>query len=120
MIEKEFVQEAAFHFFERVHKRFLLSKGHFREVIGDLASAYELLEYDVEKMEAATNLSEKVKAAHPLATNFARHFYDTLDYFMYNKGSVQVQEVLNMPTEAELREKIALPSDVFPSDHLRI
>jgi mRNA deadenylase 3'-5' endonuclease subunit Ccr4 len=45
-------------------------------------------------MAAATNLSEKVRATHPLATNFAGHFYDTLDYFMYNKRSVQVQEVL--------------------------
>ena len=88
MIEREFVQEAAFPFFDKVHKRFLLSKGHFQQVIGDLASAYELLEYDAEKMESATNLSEKVKGAHPLATNFAGHFYDTLDYFMYNKRSV--------------------------------
>ena len=46
MIEREFVQEAAFPFFDKVHKRFLLSKGHFQQVIGDLASAYELLEYD--------------------------------------------------------------------------
>lgn len=66
----------------------LKEKKRFLSVIGQLRSAYEQLDCDPNAKGAATNLAEMVIAAHPLATNFAGHFHDTLDYLMHNETHV--------------------------------
>jgi mRNA deadenylase 3'-5' endonuclease subunit Ccr4 len=71
-------------------------------------------------MDQAQNLAEKVKAAHPPATNYTRSFKDTLDHILYNRGAVEVLELLETPDDETLSKEEALPSAVFPSDHLRI
>lgn len=71
-------------------------------------------------MEAAATLAERVMAAHPPATNFTVNFKETLDHIMYNTNHVDVLELLELPHETHLRAETALPSSVFPSDHIRI
>lgn len=74
-------------------------------------------------MESARNNYEKILASHPPCTNFHAAkggFKAVLDHILYSKDNVQVKSLLEMPSESELTAETALPSSVFPSDHLRI
>ena len=54
----------------------------------------------------------------PRYTNFTVGFSDCLDYIFYPKGDLRVRQVVPFPSEEELRANVALPSVVFPSDHI--
>lgn len=56
----------------------------------------------------------------PPYTNFTEGFADCLDYIFYEKTNLEVEQVAPLPTEDELRLHIALPSVVFPSDHISL
>ncbi|XP_013200463.1 2',5'-phosphodiesterase 12 [Amyelois transitella] len=56
----------------------------------------------------------------PPFTNFTAGFADCLDYIFYDKSTLEVQQVVPFPSEEELRANIALPSVVFPSDHIAL
>ncbi|KAF4518026.1 hypothetical protein B566_EDAN009259 [Ephemera danica] len=56
----------------------------------------------------------------PKYTNFTAGFADCLDYIFYQTDSLQVQQVVPMPSEEELQQHTALPSVVLPSDHIAI
>ena len=62
-------------------------------------------------METAVSL---VMAALPA------DFKDTLDYVMASQHCFQVVRVAPFPPESVLCELIALPSEVFPSDHIAV
>ena len=65
---------------------------------------------------------ERVRDAHPPCTNFHKSgptFKAVLDHILYNPA-VQVLSLLEMPSDEVLEAEVALPSSVFPSDHLPI
>ena len=54
----------------------------------------------------------------PKFTNYTLGFKDCLDYIFYEKDKLQVDSVVPFPSEEELKEFDAIPSKVFPSDHI--
>ncbi|KAJ2953565.1 hypothetical protein O0L34_g1166 [Tuta absoluta] len=56
----------------------------------------------------------------PPFTNFTDGFADCLDYIYYEKSNLEVEQVVPFPSEEELRAHVALPSIVFPSDHIAL
>lgn len=56
----------------------------------------------------------------PEYTNFTVEFADCLDYIFYDTTKLQVTQVVPMPSNEELTLHKAIPSVVFPSDHVAI
>ncbi|KAG6446256.1 hypothetical protein O3G_MSEX004346 [Manduca sexta] len=76
--------------------------------------------------EAVSNLSLKQSVplesacGTPQYTNFTAEFADCLDYIFYEKTNLEVEQVIPFPSIEELKANIALPSVVFPSDHIAL
>lgn len=56
----------------------------------------------------------------PKYTNYVPGFKACLDYIFYQTEHFEVQEIIPMPSDEELAAHIAIPSVVFPSDHVAI
>ncbi|CAG5136448.1 unnamed protein product [Candidula unifasciata] len=56
----------------------------------------------------------------PPYTNFTRGFQETLDYIFIDSDKLQVTQIVPMPSHEDVTANIALPSIVFPSDHLAL
>lgn len=54
----------------------------------------------------------------PKYTNYTSGFADCLDYIFYDTDKLDVTQVVPLPSNEELMANTALPSIVFPSDHL--
>ena len=79
-------------------------------VAGRLSSAYE--DYN-------QTAGKSMRNRHP-KTIFGKIFEGTIDYIWYNKSTMSLVSLLEMPTMAQVRSENFLPSKRFPSDHLRI
>ena len=92
-----------------------------RPLAGNLSSVYSL--YNLEA-QTGENISgyEPIRRdlANPKYTNYCVDFKGTLDHILYNKSKLEVIEFLEMPDESLIPQEGALPSTLFPSDHLRI
>ncbi|KAL3854954.1 hypothetical protein ACJMK2_014189 [Sinanodonta woodiana] len=51
-------------------------------------------------------------------TNFAKNFYAMLDHIFYDLSTLEVERVIPQPEHEEVIQHTALPSVVFPSDHI--
>lgn len=56
----------------------------------------------------------------PKYTNFTAGFADCLDYIYYDTENLSVAQVVPLPSHEELTQNTALPSVVFPSDHIAL
>lgn len=56
----------------------------------------------------------------PPYTNYTAEFADCLDYIYYEKLNLEVEQVVPLPSVDELKLHTALPSVVFPSDHIAL
>lgn len=56
----------------------------------------------------------------PPFSNYTRDFKMTLDYIFVDADSFSVAAVAPTPSEDVLKENVALPSVVFPSDHISL
>ncbi|GLH16403.1 Protein angel [Gryllus bimaculatus] len=56
----------------------------------------------------------------PEYTNFTVGFVGCLDYIFYQCDSMSVSQVIPFPLEEEVKEHTALPSVLFPSDHIAL
>lgn len=56
----------------------------------------------------------------PQYTNFTHLFAACLDYIFYQTDNIEVTEVIPLPSEEQLKTHIAIPSVVFPSDHVSL
>ncbi|XP_078620221.1 2',5'-phosphodiesterase 12-like [Branchiostoma floridae x Branchiostoma japonicum] len=75
-------------------------------------------------------LQEGVDLSHPFTltsacglpdyTNYVGGFQGTLDYIMIDTCQLAVNQTIPMPTHEEVTANTALPSIVFPSDHIAI
>ena len=59
-------------------------------------------------------------AGYPPFTNYTRDFKMTLDYIFVESDKMEVVAIAPLPSENILSENIALPSIVFPSDHISL
>jgi 2',5'-phosphodiesterase len=56
----------------------------------------------------------------PKFTNYTVGFQECIDYIFHQSDKLKVVKVVEMPEEEELSAHIAIPSVVFPSDHIAI
>uniref|UniRef100_A0A0B7A3X0 Endonuclease/exonuclease/phosphatase domain-containing protein n=2 Tax=Arion vulgaris TaxID=1028688 RepID=A0A0B7A3X0_9EUPU len=56
----------------------------------------------------------------PPYTNFTKGFRETLDYIFIDTDRLEVTKVVPLPSHEDVTANIALPSIVFPSDHLAL
>ncbi|GAB0096025.1 2',5'-phosphodiesterase 12 [Sergentomyia squamirostris] len=56
----------------------------------------------------------------PEFTNFTAGFQACLDYIFYQTDHLSVDQVIPFPSRQELEAHIAIPSVVFPSDHIAL
>lgn len=56
----------------------------------------------------------------PKYTNFTHAFAACLDYIFYQTDRLSVEEVIPLPSDEQLKTHIAIPSVVFPSDHVAL
>lgn len=56
----------------------------------------------------------------PEYTNFTGDFKACLDYIFYEKENIKTLSFVPFPDESVLSQNTALPSQVFPSDHLAL
>ena len=56
----------------------------------------------------------------PEFTNYTSGFSGCLDYIFYQRSKFQVDQVIPLPSLEEVTQHTALPSIVFPSDHIAL
>lgn len=56
----------------------------------------------------------------PKYTNYTHVFSGCLDYIYYDKSKIEVTQVIPLPSDEELTQHTAIPSIVFPSDHISL
>lgn len=56
----------------------------------------------------------------PPFTNFTTLFSGCLDYIYYQKDRFELIQSVPLPSDAEFKENTAIPSAVFPSDHVAL
>lgn len=56
----------------------------------------------------------------PEFTNYTVGFSACLDYIFYQTDKLKVSQVVPFPTTDELKAHMAIPSIVFPSDHIAL
>ena len=56
----------------------------------------------------------------PRYTNYTSQFQGTLDHIFFSKDCLEVKQLLEIPEANQLIREKALPSTIFPSDHVRI
>ncbi|XP_077292174.1 2',5'-phosphodiesterase 12 [Arctopsyche grandis] len=86
----------------------------------------DYIDFKSNESEALSNVI--LKQSIPLAsacgtpefTNFTVGFADCLDYIFYNKECFDVVQIIPLPSNEELRQNSAIPSVVFPSDHVAL
>ncbi|KAF7278313.1 hypothetical protein GWI33_008531 [Rhynchophorus ferrugineus] len=86
----------------------------------------DYIDYSSNKSEHIENInihhSFKLDSAcgTPKYTNFTELFAACLDYIFYEKSSLGVSQIIPLPSDEELKENTAIPSVVFPSDHVAL
>jgi len=100
-------------------KRVLHIWEHFKHGF-QLNSAYE--NYKMHRNEIFEDSSDSHPDYTLVKTFFSRRFKSCLDYLWYNKGTVDVLKVLEIPDESTIAKKglAGLPNSLFSSDHIRI
>ena len=56
----------------------------------------------------------------PAFTHYKYNFQGTLDHMLYNEQAMEVMSLLEIPKASRLGKERAIPSLLYPSDHLRI
>ncbi|KAJ8979548.1 hypothetical protein NQ317_017696 [Molorchus minor] len=77
-------------------------------------------EQTVQDVEFTQNLQLGSACGTPKYTNFTAGFADCLDYIFYEKSNLAVTQVVPLPSHEEVTQNTALPSVVFPSDHIAL
>lgn len=79
---------------------------------------------DTEEALAGVSLKQPFRmqsaCGTPQYTNFTHAFAACLDYIFYQSDRLDVEQVVPLPALEELKSHIAIPSVVFPSDHVAL
>ena len=62
--------------------------------------------------------SAYASSGEPKYTNYTGHFVGTLDYILHSKNSLVVNSTLDVDNEELVSAHTALPSPLYPSDHI--
>ena len=71
-------------------------------------------------MSVSHSLSLASACGTPEYTNYCAGFKGCLDYIFYDKKNLKVNEVIPLPSHKYVTLHKALPSVIFPSDHLAL
>jgi 2',5'-phosphodiesterase len=93
----------------------LMTKGHIGEDHADWSSCPG---QEVSGLSVKHPFSMASACGTPKYTNFTQGFKDCLDYIFYQTDGLRVAQVVPFPSEEELSTHVAIPSVVFPSDHI--
>lgn len=74
----------------------------------------------IENTSLSLNIDLASACGTPEYTNFTVEFADCLDYIFYDTNKLKVTQIIPMPKKEELSLHDAIPSVVFPSDHVAI
>ncbi|XP_055711809.1 2',5'-phosphodiesterase 12 [Phlebotomus papatasi] len=74
----------------------------------------------IENVELKQPLPMSSACGIPEFTNFTAGFRACIDYIFYQTDNLQVTQVIPFPSVQELETHIAIPSVVFPSDHIAL
>ena len=91
--------------------------------MGNLESVYSLYNSEEREGSGPTEIDQEQARrdlANPPFTNYCPDFKGTLDHILYNKKLIEVIGFLEMPSVELIEKEVALPSTLFPSDHMRI
>ena len=66
------------------------------------------------------SLSLGSACGEPSYTNYTPFFSGCLDYIFFDTENLNVSEVIPFPSHEEVTQNTAIPSVVFPSDHLAL
>ncbi|KAH8303927.1 hypothetical protein KR018_001349 [Drosophila ironensis] len=79
---------------------------------------------NLEEAVSGVELSQPFKmdsaCGTPEYTNFTTLFSGCLDYIYYQKDCFELLQSVPLPTEEEFKANTAIPSVVFPSDHVAL
>jgi mRNA deadenylase 3'-5' endonuclease subunit Ccr4 len=78
--------------------------------------SFEGIKQAIAQQDSYKNARAKLQ---PLYTNYTETFKGTLDHLLHNECLLPL-EMLEIPEEMKLKKEVALPSTLFPSDHVRI
>lgn len=95
----------------------LMTENHVSQHLIDWKSN---LEQAVSDVELAQPLLMQSACGIPKFTNFTVGFKECIDYIFYQTDKLRVTKVVEMPEEEDLNAHIAIPSVVFPSDHIAL
>ncbi|XP_043274609.1 2',5'-phosphodiesterase 12 [Venturia canescens] len=74
----------------------------------------------IENVSLSHNDSFASACGTPQYTNFTVEFADCLDYIFYQSNNIEVTQVVPFPSKEELSLNQAIPSILFPSDHVAL
>ncbi|XP_054168298.1 2',5'-phosphodiesterase 12-like [Oppia nitens] len=74
----------------------------------------------IDGLDLSHSLSFGSACDEPIYTNYTPFFSGCLDYIFYDKNNLMVSEIIPLPDHQQVSANTALPSIVFPSDHLAI
>ncbi|KAJ8940052.1 hypothetical protein NQ314_010884 [Rhamnusium bicolor] len=77
-------------------------------------------EESIEDVELKQSFKLNSACGTPKYTNFTAGFADCLDYIFYEQRNLAVSQVVPLPSHEEVTQHTALPSIVFPSDHISL
>ena len=92
-----------------------MREGRIEETHPDWSSCQE---EPVSGISISHSLSMDSACGTPKFTNYTLGFKDCLDYIFYEKDKLEVDMVVPFPTEEDLMKYDAIPSKLFPSDHI--
>nr|XP_036221169.1 2',5'-phosphodiesterase 12 [Bactrocera oleae] len=78
------------------------------------------IEEAVQNVSLSQPFQIKSACGTPPYTNFTHTFAACLDYIFYQSDCLDIHQVVPLPTEEELKCHTAIPSVVFPSDHVAL
>jgi 2',5'-phosphodiesterase len=95
----------------------LMTEGHVPSNFIDWSSKKE---EEVLNVEISQPYKMQSACGTPKFTNYTVGFKECLDYIFYQTEKFEVTKAIEMPTDEELGAHIAIPSVLFPSDHVAI
>jgi 2',5'-phosphodiesterase len=69
-------------------------------------------------LELSHNLHLESACGFPAYTNYTLNFKGCLDYILYDSDHLHVVDTVPMPLHEDVIRDVALPSRIFPSDHI--
>jgi len=84
------------------------------------SDATKVLRGQIRSAYSYYNAGTDVESRYPEYTNYTVKFKGTLDHLFYNADHVKLLKLLEMPSHDDVKKQEAIPSNLFPSDHLRM